>query len=683
MNKRFCVPVAGILLFAGLAAACSSGNRTGNGNKMEFEASNMDTTVTPGDDFFEYVNGGWLRSHEIPATKSSYGVFTRLRDQNQKILKEIVTKASDTSSSRDSIQAMVGDFYISGMDSTHIDSLGFAPIRPFLSAIGKIQSKKQVLSMLAGLQKKEIGTFYNFRVDQDAKHSNQYAVYIQQGGLGLPDRSYYLDKSDHYKKIRGQYVEHITKMFTLIGVDSATAAEKAARIMDLETNLAEHSMTRVDRRDPDKTYHKMTISQLDKLAPDIGWPAQLNTLGAGGLKTVVVSQPKFVKNMDEVIKATPIAVWKDYLTWDVLNSTAQYLSRPFEEADFHFYETILSGRKEMEPRWKRVISAIDRHIGMALGRLYVKKAFPPEAKRQVKEMVQHLKEAFREQIKSLDWMSTETKQKALAKLDKFLVEVGYPDKWINYSGVTIKRDDYLGNVLRSNEFDFQRNINKLGKPVDRKEWFMTPQTVNAYNNPTMNEVVFPAGIMQPPFFSPDAEAALNYGAMGVVIGHEMTHGFDDQGRKFDADGNLNNWWTDEDKKKFEKRTEKVAKEYSQFIVLDSLHVNGKLTLGENIADQGGLLLAYNALQKYYQQHGRPADKNGYTPDQRFYMAYARVWRMKYTPQLQAMLIKINPHSPPKYRVNGAVENMAPWYKAFNVMPGDSMYVPPDQRALVW
>jgi len=682
MSKLVYLRAAGcVLLFAGLITACSTQN--GGSNKPEFEAANMDTTVVPGNDFFEYANGGWLKENKIPASKSAYGVMTEIRDRNQDILKEIVTKASDTSQKRDSIQTMVGDFYISGMDTTHIDKLGYTPIKPLLDQIQDMKSKTDVPSMLAALRKKEMGTLFGSRVDQDEKHSDQYAIYIRQGGIGLPDRDYYLDKSDHYKKIRKQYVDHIANMFQLIGVDEAASTRKAEGIMKLETNLAEHSMTRVERRDPEKTYHKMTIAELNKLTPEFDWSTQLKTLGVNA-KDVIVSQPEFVKNMNEVIKSTPLDVWKDYFTWDVLRHTSSFLSKPFEEAHFAFYGTVLSGRKAMEPRWKRVVETIDRNIGMDLGQMYVKQAFPPEAKKQMNEMVQHLKEAFSDEIKNLDWMSEATKKKALEKLDKYMVQVGYPDKWIDYSGVTVKPDDYLGNVIRSSEFDFQRDVNKLGKPVDRHEWFMTPQTVNAYNNPTMNEVVFPAGILQPPFFDPKNEAALNYGAMGVVIGHEMTHGFDDEGRKYDSDGNLNNWWTKEDQKKFEERADKVAKEYDQFVVLDSLHVNGKLTLGENIADQGGLLLAHKALMKYYQEHGQPADKiGGYTPDQRFYLAYARVWRTKYTPELQAMLIKVDPHSPPKYRVNGDVVNMAPWYKAFNVTSDDSMYVAPDKRALVW
>jgi putative endopeptidase len=674
--------LAGMLLMAGFITACSTKDN-GNNKKPEFSVTNMDTTVVPGNDFFEYVNGGWLKKNKIPASKSSYGIISKIHDHNQDILKEIVTEASDTSGQRDSIQTMVGDFYISGMDTTHIEELGYAPIKPLLNQIRNMKSRKDVPGMLAELRKREMGTLYGTDVDQDAKHSDQYAIYINQGGIGLPDRDYYLDKSAHYKKIREQYLQHIATMFQLIGVDSVTAVKNAHEIMKLETNLAEHSMTRVERRDPDKTYHKMTISELNKLTPQFDWASQLQALGVRDENNVIVSQPDFVKNMNQVIKTTPLEVWKDYFTWDVLRHTSSYLSKPFEEAHFKFYGTILQGRKAMEKRWKRVVETIDGNIGMALGQMYVKKAFPPEAKRQVNEMVQHLKEAFREQIKDLDWMSEATKQKALEKLDKYLVQIGYPDKWIDYSSVTIKPGDYLGNVIRASEFDFQRNIHKLGKPVDRHEWFMTPQTVNAYNNPTMNEVVFPAGILQPPFFDPNAEAALNYGAIGVVIGHEMTHGFDDEGRKYDSNGNLNNWWTKEDQKKFEERAEKVAQEYDQFTVLDSLHVNGKLTLGENIADQGGLLLAHNALLKYYQAHGNPGNVDGFTPDQRFYLAYARVWRAKYTPELQSMLIKVDPHSPPKYRVNGNVVNMAPWYKAFDVTPNDSMYVAPDKRALVW
>jgi len=673
---------AGLAMLSLIAiAACSKSNAEKEAHG--FNKSNMDTTVSPGTDFYEYANGGWLEANPVPPDKSSYTSFNDLLEHNRKILKDILEDASKVGAEQGTIKQRVGDFYTSGMDTTAIDKAGISPIQPYLNQVDQISDKASLMKEVADLRKVGLGSMYGFYVNQDDKNATKMAAYISQGGLGLPDRDYYLKDQQRFQHIRSEYIKHMTRMFKLLGDNEATAKQKAQTVMDIEKNMAGHSMTRVERRDPDNTYHKKTIAELNSLSPNIDWKQHLDEMGIDNIKEVIVNQPEFVKNLSSMVDKVSLDDWKTYLKWHVITNAAPYLSSDFEKENFSFYGKVLQGRKEMEPRWKRVLQTIDNEIGMDLGQLYVKRAFPPEAKKKAMEMINDIKAAFREHIQNLEWMSDETKKKALVKLNSFYPKIGYPDKWRDYSSVRISKDSYMANIIESDKFGFHRMINKLGKPVDREEWYMTPPTVNAYYNPNMNEIVFPAGILQPPFFDFEADAALNYGGMGAVIGHEMTHGFDDQGSKYDADGNLNNWWTKQDRENFDKRAQKVIDEYSNFVVLDSLHVNGKLTLGENIADLGGMSLAYDALQKYYEKHGRPEKIQGFTPEQRFFLAWARIWRANYTPENLQNRIMTDPHSPGRYRTIGVVTNMDPFYNAFDVTKSDSMFVPDARRSKIW
>lgn len=678
---------AGLLIISvSLLSACSQPKKNAKSKAEEshgFNFANLDTAVSPAQDFYEYANGGWLKAHPVPPTKSSYSSFNELLDHNNNILKNILLKVSSEETQPGSIEQKVGDFYISGMDTNRIDKEGIKPFLPVKVMIDKINDHASLLKTAAELRTQGLGSMYGFFVNQDDKEATKEVAYLSQGGLGLPDRDYYLRNDKRSVQIRQEYEKHLTKMFELLGDKPSMASEKAKTVMSIEKDLAEHSMTRVERRDPDKVYHKMTIAQLDKLAPEINWKSQLSDMGITDVNEVVVRQPEFVENLSDMLIKYSISDWKAYLMWHAINADASYMSKPFEEEEFNFYGKALQGQKEMEPRWKRVLRTINRQIGFALGQLYVKKAFPPEAKTKALEMISDIKNAFKDRIETTSWMSEATKKKALQKLNDFVAKIGYPDKWIDYSPVHINKDSYLMNVEEARKFNFHRMISKLGKPVDRSEWYMTPPTVNAYYNPNMNEIVFPAGILQPPFFDPNADAALNFGGMGAVIGHEMTHGFDDQGSKYDGQGNLDNWWTKQDRENFEKHANEMVKEYSKFAVLDSLHINGKLTLGENIADNGGLTLAYAALQKYYKQHGKPGKIQGLTPNQRFFIAWARIWRANTRPEALENRLRIDPHSPGRFRTIGVVTNMPQFYKAFDVQPGDSMYIPADQRASVW
>lgn len=685
MVKQLIKSGATIVMCMAFIYSCSqSGSEnTATRENHGLSIADMDTTVSPRQDFYEYADGGWIASHPIPPDRSSYGSFNELQDHNYEILRNILQEAAASNAKEGSIQQKVGDFYASGMDSTAINAAGITPVKSVLDQINQINGKASLLKTIADLRTEGMGTVYGFFVNQDDKDATKMTAYIGQGGLGLPDRDYYLKSSKRFATIRNEYLKHVASMFELMGDNAQDAQNEASVVMSIEKNMAVHSMTRVERRNPDNTYHKMTLTELDKLTPGISWKNQLGDLGISNVDYLIVRQPEFMKAVDKMFSDVSIRDWKTYLRWHVINDAAPYLSHPFEQEDFNFYGEILQGRKQMQPRWKRVLQTVNGGIGMALGQLYVQKAFPPEAKQKAMEMINDLKSAFRDRIHEITWMSEATKQKALQKLDAFMPKIGYPDKWIDYSTVHITRDNYFTNVMNADKFAFKRMINKLGKPVDRSEWYMTPPTVNAYYNPNMNEIVFPAGILQPPFFDPKADAALNYGGMGSVIGHEMSHAFDDEGSKFDAHGNLHNWWTTEDRDNFNKRAQQLINEYDGFRVLDSLHINGKLTLGENIADNGGVSIAYAALQKYYQKHGKPDKIQGFTPDQRFFLAWARIWRGKSTPQSIQNRLITDPHSPGKYRTIGVVENMNPFYKAFNVQPGDSMYVAPDKRANVW
>ncbi len=568
------------------------------------------------------------------------------------------------------------------MDSASIESLGWKPIEGDLKRIDALRDPEGVQAELARHHSMGVGGLFGFFSVIDAKNSTQVIGQLSQGGLGLPDRDYYLEQDDKSKKNRDDYLAHVAAMFRLIGADQATAQSNAGAVMAFETRLAMSSRTRVERRDPDKNYNKMTQQQLAGLAPQFRWTRFFETAGWQTPGDVNVGQPEFLKEVSSMVLEVPLADWKIYLKWRVLNAAAPSLSSAFVNENFRFYGTTLTGAKELQPRWKRIRGAIDNLLGEVLGEMYVAKVFPPEAKAKAMEMVNNLKDAMREHIARLDWMDDSTKAAAQKKLSSFGVKIGYPDKWRDYAKLDIDRKSYFGNLRRAAAFSVAFNLNKIGKPVDKTEWGMTPPTVNAYYSATRNEIVFPAGILQHPFFDFNADDAVNYGGMGAVIGHEISHGFDDQGSKFDADGNLKMWWTAETRKKFEERTAVLGGQFDGYTVLDSLHVNGKLTMGENIGDLGGLALAYTALMNSLK--GKEVGKiDGFTPQQRFFLSWAQVWRRNNRDEQLRLQVKTDPHSPSEFRTNGPMVNMQEWYDAFGCGPDGAMYLAPDKRAKIW
>ena len=647
------------------------------------DPKNMDPTVQPCDDFYRYANGNWLKNNPIPTAFSSWGSFAELAERNNEALFEILeSAANDQGATEGSNRRKIGDFFATGMDSAKIESLGWQPIAGDLTRIDQMTSIEDVVAELARLHASGAGGLFGFNSGQDLKNSSQVIGQLSQGGLGMPDRDYYVADDARSKKLRDEYVFHLAAMFELLGNNKASATASAATVMNIETRLAKASRTRVERRDPDKNYHKMTLEELSTLAPSIEWKKFFVETGWSSPGEVNVGQPEFFKEIDAMVKDIPLSSWKDYLRWRVVSTAAPYLSSSFVEEDFKFHGVDLTGVKELLPRWKRVKNAIDRLMGDALGELYVAKTFPPEAKTRALEMVNNLKAAMREHIGHLDWMDDATKQAALAKLDAFGVKIGYPDKWRDYSSLTIDRTSYFENVRRAIEFDIQYNINKIGKPVDKTEWGMTPPTVNAYYSPTRNEIVFPAGILQPPFFDFKADDAVNYGGMGAVIGHEISHGFDDEGSKFDGEGNLRSWWSPETRRKFEARTAVLAKQFDGYVAVDSLHVNGKLTLGENIGDLAGLSIAYTALENSLR--GKTIDViEGFTPEQRFFLSWAQVWRRNSRPEQIRLQVRTDPHAPSEFRTNGPLADLEEFYEAFNCGKKGAMYIPPQDRAKIW
>jgi putative endopeptidase len=568
------------------------------------------------------------------------------------------------------------------MDSAGAEALGARPLDEEFARIAAIQSVDDLQNELARCQTMGVRVPFGLFAGQDAKASTDVIVQIGQAGLSLPDRDYYTKTDDASKKLRDQYVAHVTRMFTLLGDDEATAAKNAQTVLGIETQLANASLTRVQRRDPEANYHKMSIDELSALTPNLSWPRLLDGMGIADRRPVNVGQPEFLRQVSLMVTSVPLADWKVYLRWHVLDESASWLSSRFVDEDFDFGGRILTGATVNRPRWKRALQLVDGSIGEALGQLYVAKTFGPGAKARARKMVDNLRAELRERIQKLEWMSDATKAQALRKLDAFGVKIGYPDAWRDYSTLTIDRSSAVQNAQRATQFEYHRNIAKLGKPVDRKEWNMTPPTVNAYYNPRMNEIVFPAGILQPPFFDASADDAVNYGGIGAVIGHEMTHGFDDQGRKSDADGNLKDWWTPADAEKYQARSSIIEKQYSDYVAIDSMHVNGKLTLGENTADVGGVSIAYGALQKALA--GKPQKKiDGFTPEQRFFLSYAQIWRGNYRPEALKLQVNTNPHSPGEFRAIGPLSNMVEFEKAFGLSDSDPMMRPASQRAKIW
>lgn len=646
--------------------------------------TDIDSTVKPGDNFFYFATGGWSKANPIPGDETRWGTFNELNQNNKENLRKILEEASAVKDAKiGTSQQLISDFYYSAMDTTTIEKLGATPLKADMDAIDAVKSVDELLAVVAAMHRNGDAPLFSFYAYQDPKNSEVVVPQIYQGGLSLPDRDYYLKDDERSKEIRAEYNKHIINMFKLYGADEATAAKYSQAVFAIEKDLASNSMTRVEQRDPFKTYNKVTIEDLNKLTPNINWLAMMNNIGAKtGFDYLVLGQPKFLTTINAKLQTTSLEDWKVYLKWHLLSGSASLLSNDFVMENFHFNNQVIRGQKEIKPRWKRMTDLSDNLLGDALGQLYVAKYFPPDAKKKAEVLVDNLMAAYKERLQKLDWMSDATKSKALEKLSTIIRKIGYPDKWKDYANLQISRETLYQNVKNASTWGFDFMLNKIGKPVDKTEWIMTPATVNAYYNPSVNEIVFPAGILQPPFFNAQADDAVNYGAIGMVIGHEVTHGFDDEGRNYDSKGNLNSWWTSEDSAKFVAKAKVVVEQYNAYTVLDSLHVNGELTLGENLADLGGLYIAYEAFKMTDQ--GRKEDKiDGFTPDQRFFLGFARVWAGSILPKEAANRILTDPHSPAQYRVNGPLSNMDAFYKAFGIKEGDKMFKPEAQRAKIW
>lgn len=651
-----------------------------------FDPANMCTTTCKAcDDFYQYANGGWLAKNEIPAAFPAWGITSPLREKNVATLHDILgAAAKNTAAPMGSNEQKTGSFYASCLDEAKIEALGAKALAPEFAVINKVKSSRDLPATIAHLHRIGVSAIFNFGAGQDFKKSDSVIAITGQGGLSLPDRDFYLKDDEKSKSTRDAYVTHVTNMFKLLGDDASKAAAEAQTVMKIETQLARVSLDRVSRRDASKQYHKMSPADLKNVTANFDWTTYTKKLGAPKFTEINVAHPDFFKGVDQMLVSVPIDDWKTYLRWHLVHGAAEALSAAFVNENFNFYSRTLNGTKEILPRWRRCVAATDRSLGEALGEVYVKKVFPPEAKVRMKELVNNLIVALREDIPTLDWMSEPTRQAAIAKLNAFGVKIGYPDKWRDYSSLKIERASFMDNLLRSNQFERRRNLTKMGLPVDRTEWAMTAPTINAYNNSLMNEIVFPAGILQPPYFDLTADDALNYGAIGAVIGHEMSHGFDDQGRKFDLHGNLTDWWTEADAKNYTDRANCVEQQFSSFRVEEvGLNQNGKLVLGESIGDLGGLKIAWLAFQKSMQGKPRVADIDGFTPEQRFFLGWAQVWGRKATPEAMRQQILTDPHPLGRFRVNGPLSNMPQFAEAFHCNLGEAMVRPVDKRCQVW
>jgi len=647
-----------------------------------FSVANMDRSVSPVADFYRFACGNWLKNNPVPADKSRWSGFDELQQRNWFLIQDVLEHAADAKANRDNLTRQVGDFFASAMNTNQLEQFGFTPIQSALKRIDSLKSVEELFALLADLHLNGSGALFNTSVGPDAKNSEIYALRISQGGLGLPDRDYYL--TDGFAKEREAYRAHITRILALLGEPEKDADTHAATVLALETELARASKTRVEMRDPNANYHKKTLTELDELAPNFSWKTYFQSSGIRRLDYAVVGQPEFLQAEGALLKSHPLADWKVYLRWHVLREAASYLHAAAEQENFAFYGTTLSGQPQPEPRWQRAAKAIDRSIGEALGKLYVEKYYPATARARMNELVENVKEVFRDRLKKVDWMTEETRAKALVKFERFTQKIGHPEKFRDYSSVKIRRNDYFGNVQRAAAFESKRQLARIGKPVDRTEWRMTPQTVNAYFSPLQNEIVFPAGILQPPFFDVEMDDAVNYGAIGVVIGHEITHGYDDKGRQYDADGNLKDWWTEKDAKEFEARAQKLVDQYGGYEPLPGQKVNGRLTLGENIADLGGTSIAFEALQRTLSKDPAKRKKiDGFTPEQRFFLSLAQLWRVNWREAELRRRLTVDPHAPAQYRGLGPHVNLQPFFDAFDIKPGDPMWRLPEQRANIW
>ena len=648
------------------------------------DPANMDLTVKPGDDFMQYAGGTWIQKNPVPPKETRWGSFTILRDFNVKAVSEILAEASnDKSAAEGSVKKRVGDFYAAGMDSLAVEKLGISPIVSDLKRAGSVASVADVLTEITYQRTNGIASpLFGFNIGQDRKHPSVYVVNLSQGGISMPDRDYYLKSDPRTKKIQAAFDTYVTTLFTLAGEPEANAKQKAKSIFELEKKLAAVQMSRTEMRDPYKTYNKFALKDLAAKTPAFNWPVTLAKLQVSiPQDSVLVNSPKFFASADSLLNNTPVSEWQTYLQWTILRSASPFLNNAFVNAGFA-YTQVMTGQKVQTPRWQRVSTLTDQNIADLLGQLYVEKHFKPAAKARMDEMIKNLVKAYEIRIKKLEWMSDATKLKALDKLAAFTPKIAYPSKWRTYDGLVLTRSTFFDNIRNANKWQYTEMVKQLGKPVDKTRFNMSPPTVNASYNPVNNEITFPAGILQYPFFHPDADDAFNYGAIGAVIGHEISHGFDDSGSQYDKDGTLRNWWTPEDLARFKERAKKLQEQFDAYTVLDTVHVNGKLTLGENIGDLGGLNAAYEAF-KMTDQWKAKKKIDGFTPDQRFFLSWAQVWRSNTLSDTKAQLIVTDPHSPAEYRTVGAPVNMDVWYDTFNIKPGDKLYKKPEDRIRIW
>jgi len=669
-----------IVAFAASLLPLASAQQPAASSKYEpaLDVTSMDRTIDPCVDFFKYSCGGWMKANPIPPDQSSWDTYSKMQDENRVRLREILEAASAPDPNRNPATQKIGDYYASCVDEKAIDAKGAAPLKPELDQIAKIASKAEIADLAASMV--HGGVLFRFDSTQDFRDASQVIAEVDQGGLGLPDRDYYVKEDAKSVDLRKAYVAHVQKMFELLGDSPDVAAAEAQTIMRIETTLAKGSMTRVERREPKNLDHKMTSAELETISPEFQWQAYFAKVGLPSLASLNVASPGFFKAMNEALAKESLADWKTYLRWHLVHADAPFLSAAFLNENFAFYGKTLRGQQELQPRWKRSTEYVDDDLGEALGQVYVEKYFSPEAKQQALKMVKEIETAMEQDINSLPWMSAATKQQALVKLHGMANKIGYPDKWRDYSKLEIVRGDALGNVTRSRKFEFDRQLAKIGKPLDRGEWDMTPPTVNAYYNPQMNDINFPAGVLQPPAFDPKSDAAPNYGDTGGTIGHELTHGFDDEGRQFDAQGNLRDWWTAEDGKEFVKRASCISDQYSTYTIIDDIKINGKLTLGEDVADLGGLILAYMAWKADTKGQTLPP-LDDLTPDQRFFVGYGQSWCGESRDETKRLRATVDPHSPEKYRTNGVVSNMPQFQEAFHCKAGSPMVNP--NRCRVW
>lgn len=663
------------------SAGCQPSARSGHAEAIDL--ANLDTAVSPGADFYQYACGGWMKNNPLKPEYSRFGTFDQLRNTNQEQLRSLVEELVSTPQESNSVPWKIATLYTLGMDSAKLNADGVAPIREQLDAIRAITDKDGLSRMVAEMHKEGITPYFALYVGADEKNSSLNIVQLYQAGIAMGDRDYYLVNDEVTTGIRTRYKAYIERLFLLAGYSEGEAKAAVEAVMKIETGIAGVSYTREDLRDSQKNYNKVPLDRFKAATDPLNWDIYFGTMGLNDVKEIDAKQSIFYEGLHDFLKGATLDEQKYYLAFNLLDRAAPYLSDEFSEAGFDFYGKVMSGKEEQQPRWKRVTNTVNGALAEAVGQMYVATYFPPEAKERMLTLVGNLQTALGERIRGLEWMGDSTKAKAQEKLAAFTVKIGYPDKWRDYSGLEIQQDSYWANVRRSSVFDVEYMLADAGKPVDKGRWFMSPQTVNAYYNPTTNEICFPAAILQPPFFNMEADDAVNYGAIGVVIGHEMTHGFDDQGRQYDKDGNLSDWWTPEDARRFTGRADILVKQYDDIIVVDTVHANGRFTLGENIADQGGLLVSYEAYHNSLQGKDVPAPVDGFTADQRFYLGYATLWGMNIRPEEILRLTRIDPHSLGKWRVNAALRNIDTFYKAFDITETDAMYMKPEDRVVIW